>query len=139
MDRLNVKTIYKQSSYIYLQTENKSLLGMGEHLAKGSPVNPGGQMHVGMWFTTLHCAPVPQVPGQGSTHLNVMHASVCTQSEFCSHSRLQPLRSYGSPSKPGRQEQDAAPFLSLHSAFGPHGDGWQGVTVGMSSVAAICK
>jgi len=65
--------------------------GIGRHWKNGSPVNCSGHVHVGMWFTTLHWAPDPHVPGHGSTHLNVMHAKTAVQSEFTSHSRLQPL------------------------------------------------
>ena len=33
---------------------------------------------------------------------------------------------YGSPNRPGKQVHAAAPFLSLHSALVPHGEGLQG-------------
>jgi hypothetical protein len=33
---------------------------------------------------------------------------------------------YGSPKYSGRHMQDPAPFLSLHTALAPHGDGLQG-------------
>lgn len=57
-----------------------------------------------------------------------------------SHSRLHPLwLSYGSPKYPGGQMQAPAPFRSLHSAFGPHGDGKHGVGWTVRSVAIRLK
>lgn len=45
------------------------------------------------------------------------------------HSGLQPA--YGSPKYSGRHAQEPAPFLSLQTAFAPHGDGLQG-SLGLS-------
>jgi hypothetical protein len=35
------------------------------HLLNGSPVKPGGQVHIGLWFMTWHKAPDPQFPLHG--------------------------------------------------------------------------
>lgn len=47
-------------------------------------------MHTGKWFTALHMALGPQAPGQGSWHLDLTHARFAVQSEFTTHSGLQP-------------------------------------------------
>lgn len=47
------------------------------------------------------------------------------QSLLTTHSGRQPL--YGSPKYSGRQVQEPAPLRSRHSAFGPQGEGEQGV------------
>lgn len=38
----------------------------------------------------------------------------------------------GLPIYPIMQEQTACPFISLHSEFGPHGEGWQGFLIGIT-------
>lgn len=40
----------------------------GEHLVNGSPVYIGGQLQMGLCFTTSHFAPTPQVPTHGLMH-----------------------------------------------------------------------
>lgn len=67
----------------------------------------------------------PQVFRQGFTHLLFRQALLRSQSVFVTHSGLQPI--YGSPIYSGRHVHDPAPFLSLHTAFAPQGDGLQGV------------
>lgn len=67
----------------------------------------------------------PQVPGHGSVHLFLTHALFEGQSEFKTHSGLQP--SYGFPIYSGKQVQEPAPLSSLQIAFAPHGEGVQGV------------
>jgi hypothetical protein len=52
-----------------------AVLRMGWHLTNGSPVKRGGQLHIGLWFTTSQRAPTPQVPGQGFLHFWLLHAS----------------------------------------------------------------
>lgn len=52
-----------------------AILRMGWHLTKGSPVKRGGQLQIGLWFTTSQRAPTPHVPGQGFLHLWLLHAS----------------------------------------------------------------
>lgn len=47
---------------------SSSLLISFSHLVNGSPIKPLGQLQIGLWFTTLHRAPYPQVPGHGSMH-----------------------------------------------------------------------
>jgi hypothetical protein len=82
-------------------------------------------VHVGEWFKTLQSALRPHTPGQGSTHLLLLQALFLAQSEFVTHSGRQPA--YGSPKYSGRQTQDPAPFLSLHKALAPQGDGLHGL------------
>lgn len=107
---------------------------MGRQEKNGSPVKPGGQEHVGMWLMTEQSAPVPHVPGHGSAHLKRIQASAGAQSGFVSHSLRQPL--YGSPSKPAKHVHDPTPFLLVHSALAPHGEGKHGsVITGVRSVA----
>lgn len=67
---------------------------------------------------------MPHVPGHGLRHLLFRHALFLAQSVFSTHSGLQPV--YGSPKYSGKHVQEPAPFLSLHSAFEPQGDGLQG-------------
>lgn len=64
------------------------------------------------------------MPGQGSRHLLFWHAFERSQSSLVTHSGLQPV--YGSPKYSGRHTQEPAPFFSLHTALGPHGDGLHG-------------
>lgn len=79
-------------------------VGISRHSKNGSPVNPTGQLHVGMCFETVHKAKLPQVPMHGSIHLYLTHDKRSLQSSLSSHSRRHPLsRSYGLPSKPGKQ------------------------------------
>jgi len=80
------------------------------------PEVPGGQLHIGVWFITLHKLFCPHVPGQGSTHLFRMHALSVEQSVLSTHSGRQPT--YGSPKYSGKQIQ----MPLLHWAFGPQGD-----------------
>ncbi len=40
----------------------------------------------------------------------------------------------GLPTKVGKQEQDGLPPMSLHSEFGPQGDGTHGFRTGTTSV-----
>lgn len=61
----------------------------GWHRTNGSPVNRTGQLHIGLWFTTLHLALMPQVPAQGSRHFWFEQASLWRQSEFTVHSGRQ--------------------------------------------------
>lgn len=68
---------------------------------------------------------MPHVPGQGSLHLLFKHAFDLSQSAFITHSGRQPV--YGSPKYSGKQEQEPAPFRSLHMALAPQGDGLQGI------------
>ena len=70
----------------------------------GSPVYPGEHVHIGLWFRTWHFALIPQVPGQGSTHFWLLHASFWGHSELVTHSGLQVG---GAPIYPGTQEQMA--------------------------------
>lgn len=69
----------------------KTCLRVLEHSSNAFPLYPGGQVQVGMWLKTLHLALMPQVPGQGSTHLFSEQAIFRGQSEFSTHSGRQPL------------------------------------------------
>lgn len=55
----------------------------------GSPVRPSIQVQMGVWFITLHCAPLPQEPGHGSLHFSLIHAKLLVHSELIIHSGLQ--------------------------------------------------
>lgn len=101
---------------------------IGMHRINGSPVCLLGQVHMGLWFTTWHIAPVPQVPGHGLIHFWLKHASFNGHSELVTHSGL---HVGGLPMKPSMQEHTACLLISLHWLFGPQGEGWQGfVTTG---------
>lgn len=39
----------------------------------------------------------------------------------------------------GKQEQDGESFITRHSAFMPHGDGWQGFSGGEVGVFSVLK
>lgn len=71
---------------------------MTEQPVSGSPVHPDGQTQIGLWLTTRQSAFWPQVPGQGSWHLKLLHACDGAHSEFDTHSGLQ---SGGKPRYPG--------------------------------------
>lgn len=62
----------------------------------------------------------PHVPGQGSTHLFLIHALFLGQSVFNTHSGRHPV--YGSPWYSLKQVHTPL----LHWAFGPQGVGLQG-------------
>lgn len=53
-----------------------------------------------------------------------MQALLRSQSEFDTHSGRHPV--YGSPKYSGKHEHAPIPFLSLHMALAPQGEGWQG-------------
>lgn len=50
---------------------------------------PIGQVQIGVWLITLHCAPIPQDPGQGSRHFSLIQAVMLEHSELILHSGLQ--------------------------------------------------
>lgn len=56
------------------------------HKTNGLPVYWFGQLQIGLWFTTIHFAPIPQAPAQGSRHFWLEHDRVNGQSEFEVHS-----------------------------------------------------
>lgn len=60
-----------------------------EQNLKGSPVNPSGHMHKGVWLTTLHNAWGAQLPGHGLVHWLLEHTLVGMQSVFKVHSGRQ--------------------------------------------------
>lgn len=95
-----------------------------KHLMNGSPVYWGGQLHIGLWFTTWQIAAIPQVPGHGSIHFWLTQASFNGHSELTIHSGRQ---AGGLPIYPGTQEQTACPLISLHWLLGPQGEGLQGL------------
>lgn len=63
--------------------------GFGTQLTKGSPVRPSKHVQIGIWFTTLHCAPIPQEPKQGFSHFSLIQAKLLGQSGLIVHSGLQ--------------------------------------------------
>ena len=102
----------------------------------GSPVYPGSQVQIGLWFWALQVACVPQTPGQGSTHFWLTQALSVGHSGLMEHSGLHSM--YGFPNISGKHVQDAAPFRSLHSALIPQGDGRHGSIIsGLGLVAGI--
>jgi hypothetical protein len=105
----------------------KRFLRIGEHLVKGSPVKPGGQLQIGLWFITLQRAWSPHVPGQGFIHLWLLHAWFWGHSELTTHSGL---HVGGLPMYPVRHEHTACPLVSRHWLFGPQGDGLHGCVTG---------
>lgn len=82
----------------------KFVLRISKHLVKGSPVKPGRQLQIGLWFTTWHTVATPQVPGHGSMHFWLTQALFKEHSELVTHSGLQVG---GLPIKPGTHEQTA--------------------------------
>lgn len=94
---------------------------------KGSPSGRfSGHVQIGLWPTTWHRASKPQLCTQGSLHFRLMQALFAGQSEFTAHSGR---HAGGAPKNPGRQTQAARSPTTLHSLFGPHGDGSQGLNV----------
>lgn len=71
-----------------MKSSNWDLL-IGWHITNGFPVYRFGQLQIGLCVTTIHFAPIPQVPIQGSRHFWLEHASVNGQSEFTVHSGRQ--------------------------------------------------
>lgn len=86
----------------------------------GSPVNPGGQMQLGVWLITAHSLLIPHDPGQGSLHFSLIHAKLLGHSLLLTHSGLQ---FGGDPMNAGKQEHEGLSPVTLHCEFGPHGDG----------------
>lgn len=84
---------------------------------------------------TEQVAWAPHTPGHGSRHLLFMQARWFAHSGLIVHSCLH--STYGSPCSPGKHVQDAAPFLSLHSALIPHGLGLHGSIISGRGVVAI--
>ena len=105
------------------------------HSSKAFPVNPFRQPQVGMWLIILHSALMPQVPGQGSTHLLFEQAWSRSQSELRIHSGRQPR--YGSPNNPGGHLQVQTPFLGLLIALGPQGLGLHTSGFGVGRISSI--
>jgi hypothetical protein len=52
-------------------------------------VYPSGQEQIGVWLMTLHLAPAPHDPGQGSLHFSRIQAKLLGHSELMVHSGLQ--------------------------------------------------
>ena len=73
---------------------------------------------------TLHWAPVPQEPGQGSRHFSRMQAKLLGQSGLMVHSGLQ---FGGVPIYVGKQEQEGVLPTLRHCELGPHGFGRHGL------------
>ena len=65
------------------------------HLLNGSPDIPCGHVHIGLWLMTVHRAPMPHVPGQGSSHFVCKQALLYGHCGLMTHSGLQAM--YGFP------------------------------------------
>lgn len=87
-----------------------------------------------MWLITLHCALIPQEPGQGSEHLLRIQAKLLEHSELIVHSGLQ---FGGLPIKVSKQEQDGKSPILRHCEFGPQGDGTHGLDGGKGCGSTI--
>lgn len=97
----------------------------------GSPVYPSLQVQIGECAITWHRAPRPQAPSQGSRHLRSIQASCSLHSELTRHSGR---HDGGEPTWPDRHEQAAALLeLTVHSLYGPQGDGEHGDCGGPAS------
>lgn len=114
----------------------RSLLSCVRHLVKGSPVKPGAQLQMGLWFTTWQRALRPQVPGHGSWHFWLIQARFKVQSELTTHSGL---HVGGEPTQPGWHEHTAWLFIIRHTLLGPHGLGKQGFAGQAGATAAFHK
>lgn len=100
---------------------------MSSHAVNGFPVYPGWQMHMGACLTVVHVAWLPQAPGQGSTQRSFWQARFPGQSSLIVHSG----RQLGArPIYPGKQEHAGVFPMTRHWAFGPQGDGTQGLPEG---------
>lgn len=78
-----------------------------------------------MWLFTEQTAPVPQAPGQGSTHFPPWQVRVGEHSPLVLHSKRHPT--YGSPKYPGKQEQ----LPDSQIALLPQGEGLQASGAGV--------
>lgn len=72
---------------------------------------PSKHVHIGVWLITLHCAPTPHDPGQGSLHFCRIHAKLLEHSGLIVHSGRQ---FGGLPIKSIRHEQDGVVPTGLH-------------------------
>lgn len=105
---------------------------IGVQRMNGSPVYRDGQLHIGLWLTTWHLAFIPHVPGHGSLHFWLLHASFCGQSALLVHSGLQVG---GLPIYPTTHEHTAWLLICRHWEFGPQGDGLHGfVSIGANEI-----
>lgn len=100
----------------------------------GSPLKPSMQLQIGLWLTTWQRAFWPHVPGHGSLHFWLMHDLSWGHSELRIHSGRQ---FGGAPIISGKQLHTACWSNSRHWLFTPHGDGWQGLTIGTSSTTDV--
>ena len=102
-----------------------------EHKLKAFPVMPVGQLHIGTWLMTAHCALLAQAPPwQGLSHLLRIHARSRGQSLLRTHSGRHPA--YALPWNSGRHVQ----IPSSHRALEPQGDGLH-LSSGIGSRAKI--
>lgn len=68
---------YRKRIYKITSTDLRQFFlrgGIGLQFVNGSPVKPSWHVQIGVLFITLHCAPIPQEPGQGSLHFSRMQA-----------------------------------------------------------------
>jgi hypothetical protein len=96
-----------------------------KHSSCGLPAQLGGHLHTGRWAVVLHTAPLPHgwFKSQGSRHWFSIQALLSGHSISCWHSPFLIFVHwrYGSPSKPGGQEQVALWFLVEQIAVWLHG------------------
>lgn len=78
---------------------------------------------MGLWLITLQIVLRPQLPGHGSIHFWLVHASFGAQSELTTHSGRQVG---GAPIKPLMQVHVACILCCLQRLLGPQGDGLHG-------------
>jgi len=108
-----------------------TLLAAGLHRLNGSPVYPGGQLHMARRLRASHWALMPQVPdSQMLTQREAEHCCETPQSSSLEHCGPHPVIVSGLGKNPALQRQMATPSeLTLHSVLGPHGYGVQGSTL----------
>lgn len=90
----NFKILYKTNilcSYFIISTSRKNIhkpcsTCWMEHWSRGSPIYPGGQEQMALWFTTWQTALIPQASTQGSRHFCEKQALSRGQSWLIIHS-----------------------------------------------------
>lgn len=100
----------------------------------GSPVKPWRQLHIGLWFTTVHSAFKPQEPKQGFVHLWFTHAAAEGQSEDTTHSGR---HNGGLPVKLSIHLHTEIPLTAWQWLFGPQGEGEHGVVTEVANEKKI--
>lgn len=94
--------------------------GILSHLTNGFPVKPIVQTHIAVWLTTRHSAFSPHTLTHGLLHFWFIQALSLEHSAFDTHSGLQ---LGGEPTYSLKQEHDGKSPITLHSEYGPQGEG----------------